>query len=137
MGNPALFQAPPPAGPATPAQSTRATMPKYPIPRSASETLPKRRPPPYGLAITDCDARSDRSRVTVRPRYSVPLKPKLKPMDHWDMIVAFDAAKHMEEEETFERSGRLEVHARFRAVLDAQMDELREVRDAEAANKRK
>merc|ERR1712232_129063 len=80
---------------------------------------------------------SDRSRVTVRPRYSVPVKPKLKPMDHWDMIVAFDAAKHMEEEEAFEQSGRLEVHARFRAVLDAQMDELREVRAGEAANKQK
>merc|ERR1712232_401859 len=80
---------------------------------------------------------SDRSRVTVRPRYSVPVKPKLKPMDHWDMIVAFDAAKHMEEEEAFEQSGRLEVHARFRAVLDAQMDELRDVRAGEAANKQK
>jgi colicin import membrane protein len=89
------------------------------------------------LAITDCDARSDRSRVTVRPRYAVPLKPKLKPMDHWDMIVAFDSAKHMEEEEYFERSGRDEVHARFRAVLDAQMEEVRELRDQEAANKQK
>merc|ERR1712232_128216 len=57
--------------------------------------------------------------------------------DHWDMIVAFDAAKHMEEEEAFERSGRMEVHARFRAVLDAQMDEVRELRDQEAANKQK
>lgn len=89
------------------------------------------------MAITDCDARSDsgRSRVTVRPRYHVPKKPILKPMDHWDMIVAYDSAKHMEEEEAFELKGRAEVHGRFRAVLDAQMDELREVRDQEAANK--
>jgi len=43
----------------------------------------------------------------------------------------------MEEEEAFERAGRYEVHARFRRVLDSQMEECRELRGQEAAAKQK
>eukprot|EP00928_Gymnodinium_smaydae_P070855 TRINITY_DN54606_c0_g1_i1.p2 TRINITY_DN54606_c0_g1~~TRINITY_DN54606_c0_g1_i1.p2 ORF type:complete len:609 (+),score=202.76 TRINITY_DN54606_c0_g1_i1:182-2008(+) len=108
--------------------------------RSASETSvgPKRRPAPYGLAITTGDdTGSERSRVVVRPRYHVPLRPKLKPMDHWDMIVAYDAQKYLEETEEYELAGRYDEIAKVRNILDGQMVEIRALREQEAENKRK
>eukprot|EP00927_Polykrikos_kofoidii_P068145 TRINITY_DN63526_c0_g1_i1.p1 TRINITY_DN63526_c0_g1~~TRINITY_DN63526_c0_g1_i1.p1 ORF type:complete len:636 (+),score=171.18 TRINITY_DN63526_c0_g1_i1:54-1910(+) len=101
--------------------------------RSQSDTKFYR---PYGLAITqDDDASSERSTVVVRPKFPVPLPPKLKPMDHWDLIVAFDAEKHRQEEEAFLATGKKANHAKFRATLDGQMDEMRATRAREAAQK--
>ncbi|CAE7222480.1 TUBA3 [Symbiodinium necroappetens] len=44
---------------------------------------------------------SERSCVEVNPKHPVPLPPKLKPMDHWDLIVAFDTHKFRKEYEAY------------------------------------
>jgi len=61
----------------------------------------------------------------------VPLRPKLKPMDHWDMVVSFDGEKHRQEEEAFRKAGKGVSHARFKATLDGQMEEMRALRQQE------
>jgi len=73
----------------------------------------------------------------VNPKHPVPRKPMLKPMDHWDLIVAFDAEKHRQEEEHYVKAGKFAEQGRFRKTLDGQMDELRGLREEEAYNKRK
>jgi len=103
----------------------------------SASTQPLRKAPFATTIGADVDdTQSERSRVIVRPRYPVPMKPKLKPMDHWDMIVAFDAAKFVQEEEEFQRKGRHDKIGRFRATLDGQMDEMRDLREQEAEAKR-
>lgn len=93
--------------------------------------------PPYGVLVTDVrDGMSERSRVQVQPKYFVPVRPKLKAMDHWDLIVAFDAEKHRREEEQFLRAGKGASHAKFKAALDNQMEEIRTLREQEAELKR-
>lgn len=93
--------------------------------------------PPYGVLVTDVrDDMSERSHVQVQPKYFVPLRPKLKAMDHWDLIVAFDAEKHRHEEEQFLRAGKSASHAKFKAALDNQMEEIRTLREQEADLKR-
>lgn len=87
-----------------------------------------RRPPPYGTSIMpDDDNMSERSRVKVNPRFPVPLRPKLKPMDHWDLIVAFDTLKHRQEDNHFRDVAKHQQHDKFKKVLDDQMVELGEL----------
>merc|ERR1712232_1151046 len=57
--------------------------------------------------------------------------------DHWDMIVAFDTEKYRNEEIALQDGGRQAHHAKFRAVLDGQMDEIRTLREQEAEERRK
>jgi len=103
-------------------------------------TKVSRRPLPYGVMRTsaDDDTASEVSRVVVRPKYPVPLRPKLKPMDHWDLIVAFDSEKFRQEEEGFHlHGGKHETFEKFRDRLDGQMDEIRELREQEEAERRR
>lgn len=58
-------------------------------------------------------------------------------MDHWDMIVAFDSAKHRQEEAAFQKAGKGSHHAKFKGVLDNQMEEFRMLKEQEAADKRR
>lgn len=93
--------------------------------------------PPYGCceALLEEDD-SDRSRVQCVPKYFVPLRPKIKPMDHWDLLVAYDAAKHRSETEAFVFGGNPVKH-KARALLDSQMLEIKAIKEQEAADKRK
>jgi len=102
--------------------------------RSMSETK-VRRPPPFGTSILDDDTGSERSRVQVVPRYPVPKRPKLKPMDHWDLIVAFDTMKHREEDSRFRQEGKHKAIAKFKDTLDTQMMEFHGMQDQERRNK--
>jgi len=104
--------------------------------RSSSEAfVPK---PPFGLSMTDVnDTGSERSRVKVVPRYHVPMRPKLKPMDHWDLIVAFDSEKYKREEEAFYAEGRGANKNHFKGVLDTQMIEINGIREQERQAKEK
>lgn len=100
-----------------------------------SSELPYR---PFATSLADADdAGSERSCVVVRPVFPVPIKPKLKPMDHWDVIVAYDTEKYKEEEEAFMTQGKHNECAKFRRVLDSQMEELRALREQEAENRRR
>jgi len=102
-------------------------------------TLEERLPqPPYGISIMegDDDAGSERSRVQVRPKFKVPVRPKVKPMDHWDLLVAFDGFKHQQEDAAYFQAGKAASHAKFKHTLDDQMDEVRAQREHEMANLR-
>lgn len=133
--------------PATPVMS----MPKLPIGTSNPGALVRsastgglttdakskqRRPAPYGQSSLTSGSQfvdeSARSGVKVQPRYPVPLPPKLKPMDHWDLIVAFDSQKYREEERRLHQTGTYERKMKFKKVLDDQMLEIQAARDAEA-----
>eukprot|EP00929_Paragymnodinium_shiwhaense_P113741 TRINITY_DN82042_c0_g1_i1.p1 TRINITY_DN82042_c0_g1~~TRINITY_DN82042_c0_g1_i1.p1 ORF type:complete len:601 (-),score=202.85 TRINITY_DN82042_c0_g1_i1:174-1976(-) len=92
---------------------------------------------PWATSLADDDTGSERSRVVVRPKYAIPIKPKLKPMDHWDVIVAYDSEKYRQEEEGYIMGGKHEETAKFRRVLDGQMDELRALREREADDRRR
>lgn len=94
--------------------------------------------PPYGLDLvaTD-DSESSRSRVHVNPKYPVPLRPKMKHIDHWDLLVAYDAAKHREETAHFITKGHFDEQARFRSVLDGQMEEVRALREQQHEQRRR
>jgi len=82
------------------------------------------------------DAASERSRVQVRPRFPVPMRPNMKPMDHWDLIVAFDGFKHRQEDDAFYKAGKAAAHAKFKATLDNQMEEVRALQEAEQEGRR-
>lgn len=102
------------------------------------KTTKPRRPPPYGLSITGGSEfvdESARSGVTLRARYPVPLQPKLKPLDHWDLIVAFDSAKYRQEEKELHQTGTYARQMSFKKVLDDQMLEIQQSRDNEAMGK--
>eukprot|EP00441_Pelagodinium_beii_P038185 CAMPEP_0197650822 /NCGR_PEP_ID=MMETSP1338-20131121/31173_1 /TAXON_ID=43686 ORGANISM="Pelagodinium beii, Strain RCC1491" /NCGR_SAMPLE_ID=MMETSP1338 /ASSEMBLY_ACC=CAM_ASM_000754 /LENGTH=569 /DNA_ID=CAMNT_0043225305 /DNA_START=32 /DNA_END=1741 /DNA_ORIENTATION=+ len=86
-----------------------------------------RRPAPYGTTIMIDDDASERSRVKVNPKFPVPLRPKVKPMDHWDLILAFDTLKHRQEDEDFRKAGKEAQIRKFKGVLDNQMEEFREM----------
>jgi len=90
---------------------------------------------PFAVAIGD-DGRFEpdlpSARVKVEPKYPVPLPPKLKPMDHWDLIVAFDSAKHQQEKKMVHEAGKAAKKEKFKATLDGQMDEIREIQAREA-----
>jgi len=103
--------------------------------KSASSVQVRYRP--WAQSITADDDDGERSCVIVNPKHPVPRKPMLKPMDHWDLIVAFDAEKHRQEEEHYVKAGKFAEQGRFRKTLDGQMDELRGLREEEAYNKRK
>lgn len=115
------------------------------IERPALTTGPKlkpRRPAPYGESITGTNTfvdESARSGVKMHggrgARYPVPIPPKLKPMDHWDLIVAFDSAKYRAEEEAIVVTGHYQDQRDFKKTLDDQMLEIRENQDNEAAGK--
>jgi len=74
---------------------------------------------------------SARSGVKLQARYPVPKPPLLKPMDHWDLIVAFDSAKYRFEEKMLEEKGHHERMMSFKKTLDDQMLEVQEGRDNE------
>lgn len=100
---------------------------------------PEDRPPkpPYGVSLVgDDDAASERSRVQVRPKFAVPLRPKLKAMDHWDLIVAFDGMKHKQEDDAFYKAGKAASVAKCRARLDEGMAEANAFREQEAEDRR-
>jgi len=91
-----------------------------------------RRPAPYGTSIMpDDDNMSERSRVKVNPRFPVPLPPKLKPMDHWDLIVAFDTLKHRQEDAHFRGVAKHQQQGKFKKTLDDQMVESRQLQAEE------
>eukprot|EP00930_Biecheleria_cincta_P056528 TRINITY_DN42633_c0_g1_i1.p1 TRINITY_DN42633_c0_g1~~TRINITY_DN42633_c0_g1_i1.p1 ORF type:complete len:591 (+),score=173.06 TRINITY_DN42633_c0_g1_i1:54-1775(+) len=91
-----------------------------------------RRPAPYGTSIMpDDDNMSERSRVKVNPRFPVPLRPKLKPMDHWDLIVAFDTLKHRQEDAHFRGVAKHQQQEKFKKRLDDQMCEFRQLQAEE------
>lgn len=136
--------------PATPAQAAPLKLPlgssnPGTIARSASTgvltTAPKikpRKPAPYGLSITGGSEfvdESARSGVKLQARYPVPLPPKLKPMDHWDLMVAFDSAKYRVEEEEMHKIGTHERKMAFKKTLDDQMTEIQGYLDNEARGK--
>lgn len=93
------------------------------------------RPAPYGLSITGANEFADesaRSGVKLQARYPVPLPPKLKPMDHWDLIVAFDSQKYKQEEYDMHVRGNYARQRAFKKVLDDQSLEIQEGRDNDA-----
>lgn len=104
-----------------------------PPPRSASDTQLAR--PPYGVVVVGMKDDDDRSCVVCKPVRPVPKKPKMKAMDHWDLIVAFDGKKHQEEVAQYLTVGKHQAHARFRGTLDAQMDEVNAAREEARQNK--
>lgn len=67
--------------------------------------------------------RSTGSSVDFPARFPVPNKPLLKPLDHWDLVVQFDAAKYKAEMESMNNKGKLETQAQYRKGLDAQRQE--------------
>lgn len=102
---------------------------------TAGTKLKPRRPAPFGMSVTGGDQfenESARSGVKVNPRYPVPLPPKLKPLDHWDLIVAFDSRKYQTEERHLMEAGHAAAKKKFKDVLDGQMVEIQEMRDNEA-----
>lgn len=79
---------------------------------------------------------SDRSRVEVKPKYFVPLPPKLKPMDHWDLIVAYDTNKYRKEYETYVKAGKHEQQSKVKHILDEQMKECHKLFEASEKKRR-
>lgn len=114
------------------------------VARAASSTAldpPKKkkpvRPAPYGMSITGAPGfefidDTARSGVKLQPRYPVPVRPKLKPMDHWDLMVAFDSQKYKKDEYELHTKGNYERQMRFKKTLDDQMIEVQGMRDNEA-----
>lgn len=90
--------------------------------------------PPYGVAIMadDEDAVSEKSGVQANPKFPVPLRPRFKAMDHWDVIVAYDTQKHVLEHDAFVKAGKVAAVEKQRHRLDGQMEEIRQIRDDEA-----
>lgn len=90
--------------------------------------------PPYGLVVTgnEGDDVTERSCVVVRPKYPVPKQPLMKPIDHWDLIVAYDSEKYRQEQDAHLEKKKM---AKAKAMLDAQMVEVNAIREAEAADK--
>lgn len=108
-------------------------------PKNAAPSGQDRGPkPPYGVTVIgDDDTESEHMRVKVNPRFPVPPRPKLKHMDHWDLIVAFDGFKYKQENDGFQNVGRANAHSKFRATLDQQMDEINTLREQEAEERRR
>lgn len=105
-----------------------------PLPRTAP--LRFETEPPYGLVVTgnEGDDVTERSCVVVRPKFPVPRQPIMKPVDHWDLIVAYDSEKYRQEQDA--RLDKVKL-AHAKALLDTQMIEINTIRDAEAAALRK
>lgn len=143
LGGAASLPSPPPA-PTLPSLPLGASNPGA-LARSAStseltNTVKKKplRPAPYGMSITGGtgfehkdNPDSTRSGVRCQPKYPVPLPPKLKPMDHWDLLVAFDSAKYRQEERHKYEIGNNARKVEFRTVLDGQMIEAKEAQELE------
>lgn len=106
---------------------------------SAAKTKQYVPQPPYGTLVTgggnEFAQESARSRVHVNPRYPVQKKALSKPTDHWDLIVAFDHAKHKQAEKDWQLKGNHARMAKFKKVLDDQMGEISA--DYEGAGKRR
>lgn len=64
-------------------------------------------------------------------KYFVPLPPKSKPVDHFDVIAMYDAVKAQEEREEFKKNGYRAQKMRVKANLDSQMLELEGLRKEE------
>mmetsp|Transcript_68244 Transcript_68244/g.163760 ORF Transcript_68244/g.163760 Transcript_68244/m.163760 type:complete len:582 (-) Transcript_68244:83-1828(-) len=78
--------------------------------------------PPFGLSLTKDYDLEDRS-GGVKPKYEVPLPQKLKPIDHWDLIVAFDTNLFKREEAERYRFNRSGGFLARKADLDKQVAE--------------
>jgi len=105
---------------------------------TGTRTQKPKRPPPYGLSLTGGNPfvdESARSGVKLQAKYPVPLPPKLKPLDHWDLMVAFDSHKYRNEERELDQRGHYQMQMNFKKVLDDQMAEIQEQRDNEARGK--
>jgi hypothetical protein len=126
--------------PATPSNVTPLNLPgggsnPATIMRSSSSTgglttltrLRPTRPPPYGLSVQSGNAfaqESARSTVNAQPKYPVPKPALLKPVDHWDLMVAYDSAKYRRDEEELHKRGSHALKMKFKKVLDDQMLEI-------------
>jgi len=102
---------------------------------TAAPKFKPRRPAPYGLSVTGTNEfvdESARDGVKLKARYPVPMPPKLKPMDHWDLLVAYDSSKYRAEERMIHETGTYAKQAAFKKTLDDQMIEIQEMRDNEA-----
>lgn len=87
----------------------------------------------YASAVSgDVDAMSEASRVHVSPKFAVPARPKLRPVDHWDLIVAFDAEKYRQESAGDLGAVDRQKRGKFRGWLDGQMADQHEARGREA-----
>eukprot|EP00933_Yihiella_yeosuensis_P017911 TRINITY_DN14898_c0_g1_i1.p1 TRINITY_DN14898_c0_g1~~TRINITY_DN14898_c0_g1_i1.p1 ORF type:complete len:587 (+),score=131.78 TRINITY_DN14898_c0_g1_i1:148-1908(+) len=90
-----------------------------------------RQPAPYGTTPAGIDdAGSERSRVQVIPKYPVPKRPLTKPMDHWDLMVSYDAMKHRQENLHFRSEGKHASQKKFKNRLDDQMIEVNAMKAA-------
>mmetsp|Transcript_29909 Transcript_29909/g.68961 ORF Transcript_29909/g.68961 Transcript_29909/m.68961 type:complete len:575 (-) Transcript_29909:84-1808(-) len=95
-------------------------------------TLKKAAPvPPFGLSLTRDDD-SELRPSSVNPRYEVPLAPKLKPVDHWDLIVAFDTDLFKKEEAERYRFNKSSGFKMRKSDLDKQVEEKRVLKEHEA-----
>lgn len=87
----------------------------------------------YASAVGgDVDTMSEASRVHVSPKFIVPSRPKLRPVDHWDLIVAFDAEKYRQEQCGDGGTVDKQKREKFRGWLDGQMADQHEARGREA-----
>lgn len=136
---PAPTQSQPLARAAT-AVSVRSAAPVVLVPPRPARMKPPRRipPAPYGGSIVDEeDSGKVKKGQQVGARYPIPLPPKIKPMDHWDLMVAFDSVQHQKEYEAFIKAGKYEQIEKFKRRLDTQLEEQQAIKDAEAEEQRK
>jgi len=95
----------------------------------AKKFMPK---PPFGVSVVAEDAvksTAGEAQQPAQPRYPIPARPLKKPMDHWDMIVAFDAHKHRQEYTAYQTLKKAAKMQSFKKTLDDQMQEVNAGRD--------
>jgi hypothetical protein len=86
--------------------------------------------PPWGIGATlRQDSGEDKGPFV--GKHFVPLPPKSKPVDHFDVIAMYDAVKAQEEREEFRKNGYRAQKMRVKANLDSQMLELEGLRKEE------
>lgn len=98
------------------------------------------RPAPFGLSITNASEFVDQSarsgvKIEGRARYPVPKPPMLKPLDHFDLMVAFDSKKYQIEEKEDTETGAYNAQMSFKKTLDDQMIEVQQGWDNDKAGK--
>jgi len=86
--------------------------------------------PPWGIGAT-LHEDSGETKGPFVGKHFVPLPPKVKPVDHFDVIAMYDAVKAQEEREEFKKNGYRAMKMRTKANLDGQMVELEGLRKEE------
>merc|ERR1719277_2862543 len=86
--------------------------------------------PPWGIGSTLHEDTGE-SKGPFVGKHFVPLPPKSKPVDHFDVIAMYDAVKAQEEREEFKKNGYRAQKMRVKADLDSQMLELEGLRKEE------